>query len=45
MPATFPMWDYYGRFSYGGGGLPSAIINRYDNFDSLLKGANEMDAF
>ncbi|WP_298531390.1 glucose-6-phosphate isomerase [uncultured Algibacter sp.] len=41
----FPMWDWVGgRFSlWSAVGLTISLAMGYDNFDSLLKGANEMD--
>lgn len=41
----FPMWDWVGgRFSlWSAVGLSIALAVGYDNFDELLKGANEMD--
>jgi glucose-6-phosphate isomerase len=41
----FPMWDWVGgRFSlWSAVGLTIALAVGYDNFDNLLKGANEMD--
>jgi glucose-6-phosphate isomerase len=41
----FPMWDWVGgRFSlWSAVGLTIALAVGYDNFDSLLKGANKMD--
>jgi glucose-6-phosphate isomerase len=41
----FPMWDWVGgRFSlWSAVGLSIALAVGYDNFDKLLKGANEMD--
>jgi len=42
---VFPMWDWVGgRFSlWSAVGLSIALAVGYENFDSLLKGANEMD--
>ncbi|WP_158730313.1 MULTISPECIES: glucose-6-phosphate isomerase [unclassified Flavobacterium] len=42
---VFPMWDWVGgRFSlWSAVGLTISVSIGYDNFDSLLKGANEMD--
>ncbi len=42
---VFPMWDWVGgRFSlWSAVGLSIALAVGYDNFDSLLMGANEMD--
>nr|WP_314838402.1 glucose-6-phosphate isomerase [uncultured Flavobacterium sp.] len=42
---VFPMWDWVGgRFSlWSAVGLTISLSIGYDNFDSLLKGANEMD--
>ncbi len=42
---VFPMWDWVGgRFSlWSAVGLSIALAVGYDNFDALLKGANEMD--
>lgn len=42
---VFPMWDWVGgRFSlWSAVGLSIALAVGYDNFDELLKGANEMD--
>jgi glucose-6-phosphate isomerase len=41
----FPMWDWVGgRFSlWSAVGLTIALAVGFDNFDGLLKGANEMD--
>ncbi len=41
----FPMWDWVGgRFSlWSAVGLSISLAVGYDNFDKLLKGANEMD--
>lgn len=41
----FPMWDWVGgRFSlWSAVGLTVSLAVGYDNFDSLLKGANKMD--
>lgn len=41
----FPMWDWVGgRFSlWSAVGLTIALAVGFDNFDKLLKGANEMD--
>lgn len=41
----FPMWDWVGgRFSlWSAVGLSIALAVGFDNFDDLLKGANEMD--
>jgi glucose-6-phosphate isomerase len=41
----FPMWDWVGgRFSlWSAVGLTVSLAIGYDNFDSLLKGANKMD--
>jgi glucose-6-phosphate isomerase len=41
----FPMWDWVGgRFSlWSAVGLTIALAVGFDNFDNLLKGANEMD--
>lgn len=41
----FPMWDWVGgRFSlWSAVGLSIALAVGFDNFDELLKGANEMD--
>jgi glucose-6-phosphate isomerase len=41
----FPMWDWVGgRFSlWSAVGLSIALAVGFDNFDKLLKGANEMD--
>ncbi|MDI1254901.1 MAG: glucose-6-phosphate isomerase [Flavobacterium sp.] len=41
----FPMWDWVGgRFSlWSAVGLSVSLAVGYDNFDKLLKGANEMD--
>lgn len=41
----FPMWDWVGgRFSlWSAVGLTISLAVGYDNFDKLLKGANEMD--
>ena len=41
----FPMWDWVGgRFSlWSAVGLSIALAVGFDNFDALLKGANEMD--
>lgn len=41
----FPMWDWVGgRFSlWSAVGLTIALAVGFDNFDDLLKGANEMD--
>ena len=41
----FPMWDWVGgRFSlWSAVGLSISLAVGYDNFDDLLKGANEMD--
>jgi glucose-6-phosphate isomerase len=41
----FPMWDWVGgRFSlWSAVGLSISLSVGYDNFDSLLKGANQMD--
>jgi glucose-6-phosphate isomerase len=41
----FPMWDWVGgRFSlWSAVGLTVALAVGFDNFDNLLKGANEMD--
>ena len=41
----FPMWDWVGgRFSlWSAVGLTIALAVGYDNFDSMLKGANKMD--
>ncbi|KOS06846.1 glucose-6-phosphate isomerase [Flavobacterium akiainvivens] len=42
---VFPMWDWVGgRFSlWSAVGLSIALAVGFDNFDALLKGANEMD--
>lgn len=42
---VFPMWDWVGgRFSlWSAVGLSVALAVGYDNFDSLLQGANSMD--
>ena len=42
---VFPMWDWVGgRFSlWSAVGLSISLAVGYDNFDKLLKGANEMD--
>ncbi len=42
---VFPMWDWVGgRFSlWSAVGLSISLAVGYDNFDELLKGANEMD--
>lgn len=42
---VFPMWDWVGgRFSlWSAVGLSIALAVGYENFDSFLKGANEMD--
>jgi len=42
---VFPMWDWVGgRFSlWSAVGISIALAIGYDNFDALLKGANEMD--
>ncbi|WP_350289752.1 glucose-6-phosphate isomerase [uncultured Croceitalea sp.] len=42
---VFPMWDWVGgRFSlWSAVGLSIALAVGYENFDELLKGANEMD--
>ncbi|OUD29656.1 glucose-6-phosphate isomerase [Flavobacterium sp. FPG59] len=42
---VFPMWDWVGgRFSlWSAVGLTISLSIGYDNFNSLLKGANEMD--
>ncbi|RTZ02132.1 glucose-6-phosphate isomerase [Flavobacterium sp. RSP49] len=42
---VFPMWDWVGgRFSlWSAVGLTISLAVGYDNFDGLLKGANEMD--
>ena len=42
---VFPMWDWVGgRFSlWSAVGLTISLSVGYDNFDALLKGANEMD--
>lgn len=42
---VFPMWDWVGgRFSlWSAVGLSIALAVGYDNFDDLLKGANNMD--
>ncbi|MFS4468839.1 glucose-6-phosphate isomerase [Maribacter sp. 2210JD10-5] len=42
---VFPMWDWVGgRFSlWSAVGISIALAIGYDNFESLLKGANEMD--
>ena len=42
---VFPMWDWVGgRFSlWSAVGLSISLSVGYDNFNSLLKGANEMD--
>ncbi len=42
---VFPMWDWVGgRFSlWSAVGLSIALAVGYENFDGLLKGANEMD--
>lgn len=42
---VFPMWDWVGgRFSlWSAVGLTIALAVGYDNFDALLKGANETD--
>lgn len=42
---VFPMWDWVGgRFSlWSAVGLTIALAVGYDNFDALLKGANEAD--
>jgi len=42
---VFPMWDWVGgRFSlWSAVGLSIALAVGYENFDSLLSGANEMD--
>ncbi len=42
---VFPMWDWVGgRFSlWSAVGLSIALAVGFDNFDQLLKGANEMD--
>jgi glucose-6-phosphate isomerase len=41
----FPIWDWVGgRFSlWSAVGLPICLAVGFDNFDNLLKGANEMD--
>ena len=41
----FPMWDWVGgRFSlWSAVGLSIALATGYDNFEKLLKGANQMD--
>jgi glucose-6-phosphate isomerase len=41
----FPMWDWVGgRFSlWSAVGLTISLATGYENFDSLLKGANKMD--
>jgi glucose-6-phosphate isomerase len=41
----FPMWDWVGgRFSlWGAVGLSISLAVGFDNYDKLLKGANEMD--
>lgn len=41
----FPMWDWVGgRFSlWSAVGLPISLAIGFDNFEELLKGANEMD--
>ena len=43
---VFPMWDWVGgRFSlWSAVGLSVALAVDFDNFEKLLKGANEMDA-
>lgn len=43
---VFPMWDWVGgRFSlWSAVGLSIALAVGYENFNDLLKGANEMDA-
>ena len=43
----FPMWDWAGgRFSlWSAVGLSIALAVGYENFDALLKGANEMDEY
>jgi glucose-6-phosphate isomerase len=42
---VFPMWDWVGgRFSlWSAVGISIALAVGYENFDNLLKGANEMD--
>ncbi len=42
---VFPMWDWVGgRFSlWSAVGISVALAVGYENFDALLKGANEMD--
>ncbi|RTY89969.1 glucose-6-phosphate isomerase [Flavobacterium sp. RSP46] len=42
---VFPMWDWVGgRFSlWSAVGLTISLAVGYDNFDGMLKGANEMD--
>lgn len=42
---VFPMWDYVGgRFSlWSSVGLSISLAVGYDNFEKLLKGANQMD--
>jgi len=42
---VFPMWDWVGgRFSlWSAVGISIALAVGYENFDALLKGANEMD--
>lgn len=42
---VFPMWDWVGgRFSvWSAVGLSGSLSVGFDNFDNLLKGANEMD--
>ena len=42
---VFPMWDWVGgRFSlWSAGGLTISLAVGFDNFDKLLKGANQMD--
>ncbi len=42
---VFPMWDWVGgRFSlWSAVGLPISLAVGFDNFDKVLKGANEMD--
>jgi glucose-6-phosphate isomerase len=42
---VFPMWDWVGgRFSlWSAVGITIALAVGYENFDALLKGANEMD--
>ncbi|CAM3821055.1 glucose-6-phosphate isomerase [Flavobacterium cucumis] len=42
---VFPMWDWVGgRFSlWSAVGLSISLVVGFDNFDKLLKGANEMD--